>query len=176
MQSKNDISTGIAKAGSDTSLTKLCVKEMGFSIASVSANKTEAIVESTLNIKQMVSQHEFKQRVCQSIYPYMPYDLDGYAIKAVNFVGFCEPKHIRVQHKCISFSDFNLILQVQYEENHLNIDDETMAEIRGGLLDLLHIDLVFDQMAFEVNYLYDVVIVDIENPPDNMTPILSTIH
>jgi len=152
---------------------------MGFSISGVTEtneNNADSIVESTLNIKQIVGQREFKQRICRSIYPYIPYDLDDFAIKAVDVMGFCEPKQISVQQQCISFSDFNLILQVQYEENQLNIDDDSMAEIRGGLLDLLHIDLVFEQMAFEVNYLYDVVIVDIDNLPDNMTRIRSSIH
>jgi len=152
---------------------------MGFSISGVTEtneNNADSIVESTLNIKQIVGQGEFKQRICRSIYPYIPYDLDDFALKSVDIVGFCEPKHISVQQQCISFSDFNLILQVQYEENQIHIDDETLAEIRGGLLDLLHVDLVFEQMAFEVNYLYDVVIVDIDNPPANMTPIQSSLH
>ena len=65
---------------------------------------------------------------------------------------------------------------MQYKENQQNIDDETMAEIRGELLDLLHIDLVFEQMAFEMNYIYDVAIMDIDNLPADMTPVKSSIH
>lgn len=179
MQTKNDIRTSDCHVGPDTSITKLCIKQMGFSIAGVSATNeksAEAILETTLNKKQIIGQREFKQRVCQSIYPYMPYDLDDFAIKSVHIMGFCEPKQISVQQQCISFSDFNLILEVQYKENQQNIDDETMAEIRGELLDLLHIDLVFEQMAFEMNYIYDVAIMDIENLPADMTPVKSSIH
>jgi len=179
MQTKNDVCVINRQLGPDTSITKLCIKQMGFSIAGVSATNEESaddILETTLNRKQVIGQREFKQRVCQSIYPYMPYDLDDYAIKSVHIVGFCEPKEISVQQQCISFSDFNLILEVQYKENQQNIDDETLAEIRGEILDLLHIDLVFEQMAFEMNYIYDVAIMDIDNLPADMTLIPLSMH
>ena len=120
MQTKNELCANDRQLGPDTSITKLCIKQMGFSIAGVSATNeesAEAILETTLNKKQIIGQREFKQRVCQSIYPYMPYDLDDFAIKSVHIVGFCEPKQISVQQQCISFSDFNLILEVQYKEN-----------------------------------------------------------
>ena len=100
MQTKNDIRTTDCQVGPDTSITKLCIKQMGFSIAGVSATNeknAEAILETTLNTKQLIDQREFKQRVCQSIYPYMSYDLDDFAIKSVHIMGFCEPKQISVQ-------------------------------------------------------------------------------